>query len=215
VRLVPVLLVAGLLLAGGALAAEGDPVERHTKADMAKARSIVLAPADLGAGWKREPAGGDDSSLQCKNFRIDESDLVETGEADSPVFTRAPVIISSSASLYRTAAMSATSWRRAIRPGLAACLAEDAQKSVSEPGFTLRRRSAGKIPYQPLPGAKTAAYHLVFSASDGQTTVPVHFDAVFLQRGRAIAGVFLASFGARFPAAPLRELAALTAGRMR
>jgi hypothetical protein len=212
-RVALVVLLAGLL-AGSALAAQGDPVERHTAADMARARAVVLRAADLGAAWKQQKPTGGDRQLQCTGFRVDESDLVETGEADSQVFSLATVVVSSSASVYRTAAMAATSWRRAVRPGLAACLAQDAEHSLSAPNLKLTRRSAARVPYANV-ATQTAAYHLVFDATDGTTVVPLHADVVYIRGGRTLTGVVAVSFVSRFPAATLRRLAVLTGRRMR
>ena len=211
-RVALVLLLAGFL-AGTALAAQGDPIERHTAADMARARAVVLRPADLGSGWQGQKPSGGDEQLHCRAFRIDESDLVETGDANSQVFTLATFVVSSSASVYRTPAMAAASWRRAVRPGLAACLAEDAERTLSAPNLRLTRRSAARIAYGNV-ATQTAAYHLVFSATDGTNVVPLHADVVYIRGGRTLAGIVTVSFVKPFPASVLRRLAVLTGRRM-
>jgi hypothetical protein len=210
-------LVSVGLLAGSALAAEGDPLERHTAADMAKARSVMLRRADFGRGWTSERVTNPDESLQCTRFRIDESGLVETGEADSPVFSRELAGANSTASVYRTARMAAASWSRGIRPGLAACLAEDAERTLSQPRFRLKTVAARRVPYARL-APSTAAYRIVFAATDGQpgsTSVPFVVDVVFLRDARILAGVSTISVGRPFPPGELRRLASAVARRMR
>ena len=206
-------LVAAAVAAGGAFA--GDPLspqKRHTAADMAKARSIVLHAADLGPGWKSEPPGPD-SPIRCKNFQIDEHDLVETGDADSRIFERQTFALWSGASLYRTAAMAGASWQRAIRPGLPACLAELARKQLTEPGLTVQTASAGKVAFARL-APSTVAYRFVFVVKGQAGSLNLYSDAVFMRNGRVLAGVLTFSAASPFPADVLRKLAALTAKRM-
>ena len=76
---VVLVVAAAAVLTAAALAATGDPVKRHTTADMAKARSIVFKLRELGAGWTRDTSADTDDDPHCSYFSIDESDLVETG----------------------------------------------------------------------------------------------------------------------------------------
>ena len=211
--LVPVF-AAGLLLAGTALA--GDPLfpqKQHTPADMAKARGIVLKTADLKGKWKSQPPGPDEA-LRCKDFKIDEHDLVETGDADSRVFTRETNVVYSSASLYRTTAMAATSWRRAVRPGLPRCLGELAARALEDPGITAKVRSAAALAF-PRVSPSTVRYRLAFTLTGSSGSLPLYGDIVYMRNGRVIAGLFTLSFASPYPAADLTRLATLTARRMR
>lgn len=211
------LVAVGLLAAPAASAADGDPIERHTAADTARARSVVLRGGDLRGAWTSVRVSAPDQRLRCNGFRIDETGLVETGEADSPVFSREGVAVTSSASLYGTARMAATSWNRAIRPGLPGCLAQDGARSLSRPDFRLRVVSARKVPYARV-APSTAAYRIVYAATDGRPgTAPVPFvaDYVFLRDGRTLAAVTTISLLRAFPAAELKRLVTIVSRRMR
>ncbi len=74
-RRLAVLLLVCLAVPAAALAAAGDPKERFTSADQAKARSIVLKKTDFVAGWKRGTSTDNDSDLTCPGFDPDGSDL--------------------------------------------------------------------------------------------------------------------------------------------
>src|SRR5262245_61613030 len=211
------LVAVGLLAAPAATAADGDPTERHTAADMARARAIVLRSGDLNGTWTSARVSTPDQRLQCPGFRIDETGLVETGEADSPVFSRAILGLTSSASLYGSARMAATSWARAIRPGLPGCLAQDGARSLSRPDFRLRVVSARRVPYARV-APNTAAYRIVYAATDGRpgtTPVPFVTDYVFLRNGRTLAAVTTIALVRPFPAAELKRLVTIVARRMR
>jgi hypothetical protein len=213
-RLLLPVVAAALLLAGAALA--GDPLfpqKRHTPVDMAKARAIVLRASDLTGAWRSE-APGPDEPVRCKGFQIDEHDLVETGDADSRVFRRETLVVFSSASLYGTTAMAASSWKRAVRPGLSGCLAELAERDLSDPGITVRTKSAVRLAFPRLAPA-TVRYRIVFTLTGSAGALPLYSDIVYMRNARVIAGVFALSFLSPFPSAELKRLATLTARRMR
>lgn len=214
-RALVVFVLAGIAAASAAAADPLLPRERHTKADLAKARVAMLVARDLGAGWKGERSNEPERPLRCKTFRVDEHDLVETGEAESPGFARGVQIVGTSASVYETTAMTTTLWRRAIRPGLAACLAEDAVRHLSEPNFVVKRKSAARVAF-PNVASSTAAYHLVLTVTDETgSALPLHLDYVLLRTDRTVVNLQAIAFLAPFPKAELRRLAGLVGRRMR
>ena len=210
-----VLVVAAGVAAAAASAADPLlPRERHTKADMAKARAAMLVARDLGAGWKGQRSNEPERPLRCKNFKVDEHDLIETGEAESPGFARGVQIVGTSASVYQTTAMTTTSWRRAIRAGLPACLAEDAERHLSEPNFVVKRKSAARVAF-PKVTSSTAAYHLQLTVTDETgSPLPLHLDYVVLRQGRTVVSLQAIAFLAPFPKAELRRLAGVVGRRM-
>src|SRR5438045_3942962 len=100
-------LAIGLLLAaifaGSAFAGAKDPRKRYNAADLAWARAIRIHRADLpGGGWKAERSSTDsDYAPQgCKNPNL--SDLIETGEASNPDFSRGGSFVGSGSSVFAT-----------------------------------------------------------------------------------------------------------------
>jgi hypothetical protein len=73
-----------LTVAGIAAASRGDPKKEIRPADQARARAMLLRRGDLGKGFKRIKFSQSDSNPYCK--ALDESDLVVTGKAESPLF---------------------------------------------------------------------------------------------------------------------------------
>src|SRR5262249_503642 len=115
VRVVVATIVASAL-AGAALAANpNDPQKHFTSADQALARRLLVKRADLpGVGWKSQRSTGDNST--CKAFNPDESKLIETGEQESPEFTRVGGFVSSTAGIFRTAGDAQTSSNLQLNP---------------------------------------------------------------------------------------------------
>ena len=215
-RLLLVMLAAGVL-AGAALAAAGDPIKRHTPADTAKARSIVFKRADLGAGWRRDTSPETENDApRCSYFRIDESDLVETGYAEATFNHSSGATIGSEASIYRTVANAQATWRRHVRIALARCLADEIRKEAVKDGDTLRIVSAARLAF-PRVSPRTAAFRIVARLTPkGRTTaIPVTWDLVFLERGRILAFLGVLTAGTSPPAAADLPFARVLDLRMR
>lgn len=208
-RLLACSLLLALVGAGAALAGRGDPQERLTPADQARAKAMVLRRSDLGAGFKSSPSTADDSDFYCK--AIDESDLTVTGDASSPDFTRQTqssyTIVGSQAQVYKTLAQSNTSWQRGTSPAGVRCLRDGTVDAARKGG--LRFQSFRRIAFPAL-----AQRSVAFRAVALQQGIPVVFDIIAMQHGRAFAGV---SFGSLLvPPARAQEVAAarVVASRM-
>jgi hypothetical protein len=207
-RLLLVLLAAGAL-AGAAAAASRDPVERHTPADMAKARAMMLKRTDLGAGWTRDTSPSPDED--CKAFDPDESKLVETGAADT-FFERGAQLISSDAVVYRTEAMAKASWALNAKLAGMECFLEGLRPSLPpDVRVTVLRRARLAFP-QVAP--RTMAFTLAVRLTGPNGVVRLDLDVVLMGRGRALTGLVAVGIGARVPLAEERRLAALIARRM-
>ena len=180
--------LAAAVLTGAALAATGDPLKRHTAADMAKARSIVFTRAELGAGWTRATTPQTSDSPRCSYFRIDESDLVETGYAESTFNHPSGATIGSEASVYRTVAQARTTWSRHVRPALARCLADEIRREAAKDGATVRIVGTRRLPF-PTVSPRTAAYRIAarLTPTGAAAEIPLTYDLVFLERGRILA----------------------------
>ncbi len=133
------LLAVLLALAGSsvALAGRGDPQERFTPADQARAKSMLLRQADLGAGFSTTPVteGGD---FYCK--ALDESDLTLTAESVRR-FARSSVGVLSLAQVYESLRDANTSWRRGTSRAGETCFGDALRRQLDE-----RRRPRRHIP---------------------------------------------------------------------
>jgi hypothetical protein len=211
-RLLALAGILALVCAGAALAAGKDPQKRHVAADMAKARSVVLHAADLGAGWKSAPSNSNESSPRCASYDPDESDLVETGTADSPQFELSTRYVLSSAALYKTAAQAQASWNRVTKPGLLPCLASVFGKGAQASGVRTRVLSSGAIAFPKL-ALRTAAYRIAFVATTSGLQLHGSVDLILLGKGRVDSVMISVAFGTP-PLADETRLARLVARRL-
>ena len=213
-RLAAGVVVLALATAGSALAAGGQPQKRHTPADMAKARSIVLRPADVGAGWTSKPSTSGGGTPRCKNFQPDQSDLVETGTADSPDFSKGggSRYLSSSAGVFKTAAQAQASWNRVVKPGLLTCLQSLFEQGASSGGTTTKVTGTGVLSLPKL-AARTAGYRLFFVASNASVSLKGAVDVVLLGHGRIDSVLLYVAFGTPSQALE-RRLAGIIASRI-
>jgi hypothetical protein len=197
---------AGLLAAS---AGAGEAKRRLTAADERRADAMLLRPADLATGFRREPERAD-PELSCA--ALDESDLIVTGDADA-LYTLSSadlfVRVGSSATLYRTPREATASWRRGTSAAGLACLRRELAKSAAKEG--LRVSSLRRLPVSGL-APRTFVVRIVL-VSD-RLPVPFTYDVVVLGRGRALAAVGVLSLGAPVPARQRDGFARLVSARM-
>lgn len=205
-----------LLLAAAApaaLAGPGDARKAHTTADQARARAVVLGAGDLpGTGWKGE-RDTNDSRLRCASFDPDLSDLTETGDADSPTFTRSSgTIVASSATVYATEAQANAAYDRVVKPGMLGCVSSVLERS-GDKTTTIDVVSSGTLAH-PRRGDESHAYRISARLRTGGQTIPFAFDIVLVRRAR-IDLVFMAGgVGEAVPAAVEARLTALLDRRL-
>src|SRR5262249_46993315 len=182
VRLAVAAVVASAL-AGAALAANpNDPQKRFTAADQAWARRVLVKRADLpGVGWKSQRSTGDNST--CKAFNPDESKLVETGEQESPEFTRVGGFVSSTAGIFKTAGDAQRSWNLEVKPKILDCIAEGLNQT-STGGATIRIVKRGTLGYPHL-APRTAAFFVRLAFDVQGIKLDADLRVVCLGRGRA------------------------------
>ena len=193
-------------LAAPALAARGDPHRAISAADQAKVRSMLLRSSDLVAGFKASRPADDGSDPYCK--ALDESDLTLTGDSESPDFTAAGTLVSSTAQLYRTVADANASWRRGTSAAGVRCLRAGMRAALKEENGRLT--SLRKLTFPKLAADRAVEFRAV--ARIGK--VRLHFDFVILQRLRAQAALLVSS-DATLPRSQSVALAGTIAGRMR
>jgi hypothetical protein len=184
VRQAALIAVLAGVLVPVALAANGDPQKKLTKADQAKARSISLRLSDFGTGWKQgPPSKQDESNPRCSTYNPNQSDLIETGTYDSPDFSRPDgSSVSSSSGVFKTVAMAKTGYARVVVPQLPKCFAEIFKKGITKPNSATIFFS-GPLPF-PTYGDRSNAYRIRASVKTPSARVPATIDIVVFNRGR-------------------------------
>lgn len=203
-RLVGVLAVAALAGSVAALAGRGDPQERFTRADQARAKSMLLRQKDMPAGFRSLPASGPDSDFYCK--ALDESDLTLTGEAEG-ILTRGSVGIFTVAQVYVSLADTNASWRRGTSKAGEKCLGAALRRELLVSG--VRDVVVRRFPF-PRVAERSVAYRVVGLAQG----VPAFFDFVVMQRSRAQVALFMTSALQPVLKPEQVRLARIVAGRM-
>jgi hypothetical protein len=182
-RLLCAALVAAAVAVPVALAAPGDPQKKLTKADQAKARAISLRQSDFPSGWVGKPnTNTSQDNPRCSTYNPDQSDLIETGDVDSPDFSRPEgSFVSSSVGIFKTRKMAQTGYARVARPQLASCFAELFTKGVAPAKVQVLQ--VGPLAFRQL-GDRSNAYRLRANVTVQGTTVPTTIDIVLFNRGR-------------------------------
>lgn len=184
---VVVLAVCTLAWAAGASADHLDPQNHFRTADQKRAASMLARKTDLGAGYAVERTSGLEPHLACR--ALDESDLVLTGHAKSPYWSREYKIVGSTAAVYRTRADARASWERGASTAGMTCLRDEFRSEFARQGealqVTIRRLAFSRI------GGASFAHRLVLSgAAAGSPSLFV--DLVVIRQGRAQAGLLFA-----------------------
>jgi hypothetical protein len=215
------LLLVVAAFAGTASAAgrkEGDPQKRHNPADQAWAEAIRVQRSDLGAGdWRVEASSDDDRGAPkaCKD--PDLSDLVETGSAEEPDWSRNGSFVGSGSVVFQTDRQMTTAWNRLVRTPFTDCLIWAFKKGAAGSGVRVRIVSNGPVRIAKLaPRFKTGRVNIVVSGP--AATLKGRFSYYLAARGRASVILVVASFGK--PLTPIsesleRRLATRVTGRLK
>jgi hypothetical protein len=219
IRRLVVLLVSSCLIAGTAGAATRkptDPQKRLNPADQAWAAAIRIHRGDLGGGdWRLEQSQDNVAAPQgCQDPNL--SDLVETGEAENPDFSRNGSFVGSGAAVFLTTKQASAAFQRVARQSFNRCMISAFKQGLAGSGARLRILSSGSI------AMKSPAPHFVsgrvrFSVSGPAATITGRISFYFFARGRATAMLFVASIGR--PMQPISaslesRLAGLVAARL-
>jgi hypothetical protein len=190
-RLLGVAALTAALVVPAALASNGEPQKRLTKADQAKARAIALKASDFPAGWvAKQNTNTSQDTPRCSTYNPDQSDLIETGDVDSPDFTRADSsFVSSTVGIFKTKKMAKTGYARVARPQLATCFGELFKKGAAPAKVQLLQ--VGPLTFPRL-GDRSNGYRLTANVTLQSVTIPVAIDIVSFNRGRVdVAMIFL------------------------
>ena len=202
-------LVGAFVWVAAATADHLEPTERIRAVDAARARAMLLRRADLGTGYVVERTSDLDPHVTCK--ALDLSDLVVTGEAISPRWSREFQITGSSTAVYATGADGEAAWRRGTSLAGMRCLRDEFRNAFARQGEAVR------VVLRPIAFPKLAsarvAYRLVLSGAMPGPPL-AYLDFVVLKQGRAQAVLLFA--GVLAPPDRAREivLARVVAARM-
>ena len=197
-------LVFALVAAGAALADRGDPNERFTPRDQARAQAMLLRMSDFNAAFVAHPSSQGDGDFYCS--ALDESDLTLTGRGQSPNFTAGTEYVTSTASVYATRSDSSASWRRGTSKAGEQCLRIGLRSQLQ--GTAVRLVSFRRMAF-PSRGTHSVAYRAVATVQG----VRVYVDLVAMQVSRAQTGVVYVSALVPPPGDELRRLTGLVAKR--
>jgi hypothetical protein len=219
-RRVGLVLLVLAALAGAASAAGADardPKKRYNAADQAWARAIKVGRGDLGPGdWRIEPSTKEGAELAgCKKPNL--SDLVLTGEAKNPDFSRNGSFVSSEGEVWASARDAEKSWSRSMRFPVEKCLTAALKQGLgADQSVTFTVLSSGRLQVAKL-APRTFAYGLRFRIKGPAATIAGRISVYAFARGRAEGSFVLISLGKPLqpiPPALERRLAGLVAGRL-
>ena len=192
--------------AAAALAANGGPLKRVTRADQARARATVLRRTDFQTPViPMKPNGASDTTCAA----LDQSDLVLTGEAASQFASTQGAryrITGSAARVYATGSQSVKAWRRTTSAAALACYRADPALQTL-PGAKLV--SVKRIAF-PQVAPSTYALRAVVDVQGLRSSS----DVVGLRNGRAQVALVFLGLPDPYPRAEEVRLARLTATRM-
>jgi hypothetical protein len=216
-----VVVVAALAAASAAFA--GDPREpqhRFNPADQAWAQRIMVQHADLGAGdWRVEQLdnqGDANAPSYCKNPNL--SDLVLTGQAKNPDFSREGSFEDSDGEVWATEHDAIAAFQRLKAFRFDRCFRVAMKQQFAKgSGIRFTVLSSGPLALAKL-APRQLTYGLKFRMTVGARKIEGRIDIYAFSRGRADGSVMVASVGAPVRPIPLsleRKLATLVAQRLK
>jgi len=203
-RVLCLTLVVALAASGAALADRGDPRERFTPRDEARAQAMLLRVGDFSPAFVAHPSARGSGDYYCS--ALDESDLTLTGRGQSPNFTGGTEYVTSTASVYATRSDSSASWKRGTSKAGERCLRIGLRSQLQ--GTAVRLVSFRRMAF-PSRGTHSVAYRAVATVQG----VRVYVDLVAMQVSRAQTGVVYVSALVPPPGDELRRLTGLVETR--
>ena len=218
---VTLVVVAALAAAGAAFAGGSrEPQHHFNAADQAWAHRIIVQHADLGAGdWRVEQLdnqGDAGAPSYCKD--PDMSDLVLTGQAKNPDFSREDSFEDSDGEVWATERDAISSFKRMQAYPFDRCFRAAMQQEFAKgSGIKFTVLSSGRIAFPKL-APRQLTYGMKFRMGVGTRNIDGRIDIYAFSRGRADGSVMVASLGQ--PARPIplsleRRLATLVASRLK
>jgi hypothetical protein len=209
--LISILIAA--VLAPAALAAPGDPKPRHTALGQATALSVLLKRSEIGQAWKATPAAKAGPSTACTGIRPNQSDLTETGYAQSADFSLGQSEqVSQSARVFATTAQASSSYSRTVTIALVDCLAKELE-AASDKKSTVKVTGQYRLPFPKLT-PNIAGFRVVAHAKTPDAKFDVYADILVMQRGSTVTTVTATGFGEPVAAPFEQGLARIVAKRL-
>jgi hypothetical protein len=215
-----VIALAALAAASAALASDPrEPQHRFNAVDQAWAHRIIVSHADLGPGWRvqqLDDQGDGDAPAYCKNPNL--SDLVLTGQAKNPDFSREDSFEDSDGEVWATEHDAIESWKRVNDYPFARCFRVAMERQFAKgSGIKFTILSSGPLATGKL-APRQFTYGLKFRMIVGARKIDGRIDVYFFSRGRVDGSLMVASLGQ--PARPIplsleRKLATQVAGRLK
>jgi hypothetical protein len=220
-RRLVILVLLSFLVAGAASAATRkptDPQKKPNPADQRWAAAIRIQRSDLGPGdWRVEQSqdNGVAAPQGCKD--PDLSDLVETGEAENPDWSRNGSFVGSGAAIFKTTQQATTAFQRVARQSFNRCMISAFKQGLGTSGARLRIFSSGPVALT-SPAPHYVSGRVRFAVTGPAATVAGRITFYFFARGRALGMLLVASIGRPLqpiPASLERRLALLVASRLK
>jgi hypothetical protein len=216
-----VVVLAALAAASAALASDPrEPQHRFNATDQAWAHRILVQHGDLGAGdWRvqqLDSQGDAGAPSYCKNPNL--SDLVLTGEAKNPDFSREDSFEDSDGEVWASERNAIAAFKRLKAYPFDRCFRAAMQQEFAKgSGVKFSVVSSGPLAFPKL-APRQLTYGLKFRMAVGAQKIDGRIDIYAFSRGRADGSVMIASLGA--PARPIplsleQKLARLVAGRLK
>ena len=208
-------LVGAAVVVGSALAAT-TPRVKHTSAGTKLAQASLITKADLGQGWSADAQTGAARGvrLSCNGFQPKQNDVVEVGAAATPSFSGGQVgpYLVQKTSVYASGAHVNKLWNRAVKSGLANCVASDLQ-TLTARGLAVSITSKRMLPF-PKVAPRAALYRVIATVTSGSQRLTVYFDVVLLAGKRTVSQIAISQFQTAPPAKLEQLLGKLVARRM-
>jgi hypothetical protein len=206
--------VASALAAGVAAASAAKdpnaPRQRHTAADMQRAKQLGLRRGDLGAGWTA--AKPEKDTAPCKGSP-DESDLVQTARVD-PSFTWRDGIttVGSEVDVFRSRREALKDWRLSTFALMKTCMLQSARVGL---GKGVRVSITDGAVLTPPKGAERGLhYRLVFAVRSKAPTLSFVTDVIAVGRGRITVVLHTLTVARPLPGTVAGSLVATLADRL-
>lgn len=210
-------------LAAASAAFAGDPREpqhRFNESDQAWAHRIIVQHGDLGPGdWRVQQLdnqGDANAPSYCKNPNL--SDLVLTGQAKNPDFSREDSFEDSDGEVWATERDAIAAYKRLRAYPFDRCFrAAMQQEFANGSGIKFSVLASGPLSFPKL-APRQLTYGLKFRMDVGTRKIDGRIDIYAFSRGRADGSVMVASLGQ--PARPIpisleRKLATAVASRLK
>jgi len=210
-------------LAAASAAFAGDPREpqhRFNKSDQAWAHRIIVQHGDLGPGdWRVQQLdnqGDANAPSYCKDPNL--SDLVLTGQAKNPDFSREDSFEDSDGEVWATERDAIAAYKRLRAYPFDRCFRAAMQQEFAKgSGIKFSVLASGPLAFPKL-APRQLTYGLKFRMDVGTRKIDGRIDIYAFSRGRADGSVMVASLGQ--PARPIpisleRKLATAVASRLK